>query len=147
MKRKNHNRRLKKSGITTYRLRRGGDSLTSLKDRINFMLRITQNKEEEFRMTYFVMYDIRSNKVRKLISDFLIKKGCFRVQRSIFLGKTKTEVYQQIKNTLAQIQESYENNDSIFIVPITNDLLRSVKIIGKDVDINLITKNNTTLFF
>ena len=35
-------------------------------------------------MLFFVMYDIESNKVRRLVAKYLEEKGCTRVQKSIF---------------------------------------------------------------
>lgn len=98
-------------------------------------------------MTYFIMYDIENDKVRHLVHKFLIKKGCTRIQRSIFLADTPHEVYDEIKTSLADIQSFYKNEDSIIIVPISTDHIKAMKVIGQSIDIDLILKNKTTLFF
>jgi CRISPR-associated protein Cas2 len=41
----------------------------------------------------------------------------------------------------------YDNNDSILIVPLSEDYARAMKIIGQDVDIDLILHSKNTLFF
>lgn len=54
-------------------------------------------------MLFFVMYDIESNKVRYQVSKYLIKKGCFRIQRSVFLAELSHEDYSQIRSDLAEV--------------------------------------------
>ena len=98
-------------------------------------------------MLFFVMYDIESNKVRHQVAKYLIKRGCFRIQRSIFLADLTPETYSQIKNDLIEVQACYENEDSILITPISTDTLNSMKIIGKNIDVDVITRSKNTLFF
>ena len=73
--------------------------------------------------------------------------GCFPVQRSIFLADTAVEVYEQIKSDLAEVQDSYENEDSIIVLPVSTDYLRMMKIIGQKLEIDVITHSRNTLFF
>lgn len=98
-------------------------------------------------MLFFVMYDIESNKVRSQVVKYLIKKGCIRVQKSIFLADLDTRVYEEIRNDLAEVQAAYENQDSILIIPLSTDFLRSMKVIGKSVNLDIITHSKSTLFF
>ena len=98
-------------------------------------------------MLFFVMYDIESNKVRWHIAKYLIKKGCTRIQRSIFLADLSSILYEEIKKDLAEVQAMYENTDSILIVPISVNYLESMKIIGQNLDIDIIAHKKNTLFF
>jgi CRISPR-associated endonuclease Cas2 len=91
--------------------------------------------------------NLESNKVRNQIVKYLIKKGCTRVQKSIFLADLPTVVYDEIRNDLAAVQQCYDNEDSILIVPISTDYLRSMKVIGQTLDVDLILKTKNTLFF
>ena len=93
------------------------------------------------------MYDIESDKVRSQIVKYLINKGCYRVQKSIFLADLSSELYKQIRSDLAEVQACYDNHDSILIVPISTDYLNSMKVIGQNIDIDLITHKTNTLFF
>ena len=93
------------------------------------------------------MYDIESNKVRYNIVKYLLRKGCTRIQKSIFLADLSTATYHEIRHDLTEIQSLYDNHDSIIICPISTDQLRSMKVIGKNIDIDLITHNRDTLFF
>ncbi len=98
-------------------------------------------------MLYFVMYDIENDKIRNHIAKFLIRKGCTRVQKSIFLADTQRQIYSEIHQTLKEVQEVYDNHDSIFLVPIASDDLRAMKVIGENLDLDLTLGNKNTLFF
>lgn len=93
------------------------------------------------------MYDITSNKVRTLIAKFLLKKGYTRIQKSIFMADMPSDEVQDIAQKLTEIQKMYDNNDSILIVPLSEDYARAMKIIGQEVDIDLILHSKNTLFF
>ena len=97
-------------------------------------------------MIYFVMYDIENNRVRTKIAKYLEEKGLRRVQKSIFLGQTNRKDYQVIRTALTEIQESYENRDSIFIVPMPEDYLKSMYMIGEEVDFALTLHRSNTVF-
>ena len=53
----------------------------------------------------------------------------------------------KIRRSLTEVQECYENNDSILVVPISTDYLQSMKIIGKTIDVDIIMQTKNTLFF
>ena len=123
-------------------------SMDSLEDRVKVLLGIVERqKKRRDRMLFFVMYDIESNKVRTLVHKYLKRKGCSPIQRSIFLADTDMDTYNQIKSDLAAVQEAYDNNDSIIVLPVSTDYLRMMKIIGQKIEIDVITHNRNTLFF
>lgn len=119
-----------------------------LERRVKEILRITDriNKNKN-RMLFFVMYDIGSNKVRTLVHKYLKRKGCTPIQESIFLADLAVDVYNEIKDDLAAVQSSYDNDDSIIILPVSTDYLRMMKVIGKNLDVDVITHSRSTLFF
>lgn len=123
------------------------DRLLDINERISKILGIANSNRKSTNMLFFVMYDIESNKVRNYIVKYLERKGCTRVQKSIFLANLNMETYQEIRNDLTEVQSAYDNQDSILVVPITSDYLRSMKIIGQNIDIDIITKSKNTLFF
>jgi len=98
-------------------------------------------------MIYFIMYDIENNKIRTQIAKYLIKKGCVRVQKSIFLASTERITFNEIYTTIKEVQEVYDNFDSIFLVPVSVDQLRSMKIVGQNINYELIIGSKNTLFF
>ena len=119
----------------------------SLSARIKQTIGIIGNKKRPAGyMLFFVMYDIESNKVRTLVHKYLKRMGCTPIQRSIFLADTPLETYNRIKEDLAAVQESYENNDSILVVPVSSDYLKMMKIIGHKIEIDVITHSKSTIF-
>ena len=123
-------------------------SIESLDERIKRVIGLLNvPKKKSLNMLFFVMYDIESNKVRNQVAKYLLRKGCFRVQRSIFLADLNNQDYEQIRSDLSEVQACYDNHDSIMIVPISTDFLRSMKIIGKSIDIDIIMNSKNTLFF
>lgn len=124
------------------------DKLLPLEERArNILGLVNNNKKRIGRMLFFVMYDIESNKVRRYVVKYLERQGCTRIQKSIFLADLEMSKFNEIKNDLAEVQAVYENNDSILVVPITTEYLRSMKIIGQNIDIDIITHSRNTLFF
>ena len=96
---------------------------------------------------FVVMYDIESNKVRYNVVKYLERMGCHRIQKSIFLANLSIEKYESIKNDLAEVQSLYDNHDSILVCPVSSDLLRSMKVIGQNINLDIITHSKNTLFF
>lgn len=143
---------IKKAGFshrgTSYNNETGiKEDIADLPTRIRKILDISGKNLKATQMLYFVMYDIENDKVRTQIAKYLERQGCLRVQKSIFFAETERNVFDQIYNDLKTIQEMYENNDSIFLVPVSTDQVKSMKIIGQNTDFDLITGNKTTLFF
>lgn len=124
------------------------DALTPLEERVQDILGLSDNaRKRKDRMLFFVMYDIESDKVRRLVVKHLIREGCTRIQKSIFLADRPVATYNKIKSDLAEVQAVYDNEDSIIVLPVTTDYLRMMKVIGKNIDVDIITHNKNTLFF
>ncbi len=144
--------RIKRSGLTADKPPNISDGqieeIPELDERIKRVLGIYKNAQKNSaHMIYFVMYDIEDNKIRTQIAKFLERKGCVRVQKSIFLAETERKVYDEISETLKEVQEVYDNHDSIFLVPVSTDEIKSMKVIGQSIDFDLILGNKNTLFF
>lgn len=124
------------------------DALTPLEERVQNILGLSDNtRKRKDRMLFFVMYDIESDKVRRLVVKYLIREGCTRIQKSIFLADRPVATYNKIKSDLAEVQAVYDNDDSIIVLPVTTDYLRMMKVIGKNIDVVFLTHNKNTLFF
>lgn len=93
------------------------------------------------------MYDIESNKVCYNVVKYLERMGCYRNQKSIFLANLSMDKYESIRNNLVEVQSLYENHDSIIVCPVSSDILRSMKIIGQNINFDVITQSKNTLFF
>ncbi|EIM75215.1 CRISPR-associated endoribonuclease Cas2 [Nitritalea halalkaliphila LW7] len=123
------------------------DALLPLQSRIQKILKIFQGKPiKSTTMNYFIMYDIQNNKVRRLVAQYLIKNGCVRVQKSVFLVHSDHKKFEEIKQTLVEINDVYENQDSIILVPLNISDARSMKLIGQNVNIEQIIDPPNTVF-
>ena len=123
-------------------------TLGSVEERINYVLGLVKRESRKATdMLFFVMYDIESNKVRRQVSKYLERMGCHRVQRSIYLADLPMDKYDKIRTDLTEVQSFYENNDSILVVPVSTDMLRSMRIIGPSIDVDIIMRTKNTLFF
>jgi CRISPR-associated endonuclease Cas2 len=121
--------------------------LDPLPQRIKDMLGILQSKPiKATTMNYLILYDIGHNKVRALIAKYLIQQGCIRVQKSVFLLHSDNKKFDAIRSTLHEVNDSYENEDSIILVPLNISDARSMKLIGKNVNIEQIVDPPNTLF-
>lgn len=124
------------------------DGLEDLSVRVQRVLDIVRSdKRKPTDMLFFVMYDIESNKVRRVVAKYLLRRGCHRVQKSIFMADIPAEQCATIQADLTEVQAMYDNQDSIFIVPMSVELVKTMKIIGKNVDLDLIMKTRSTLVF
>ncbi len=122
--------------------------LGSLDERINRIFELYEKVQKApGKMIYFIMYDIENNKVRNHIAKYLKKKGCVRVQKSIFLASTERTRFDEIHRTIREVQEVYDNFDSIFLVPVSVDEIRAMKIIGQSINYELVIGNKNTLIF
>jgi len=142
-------RRLKAAGIDESPSRNSEiNEVAALSERIAAILNIIQSKPiKSTEMTYLIMYDINDDKVRNQVSKYLIKKSCIRIQKSVFLARTEHVEFQEIHNSLNEINGYYENKDSIILVPVNSSDVRSMKLIGQNVDIQIVTSKPSTLFF
>lgn len=120
-------------------------ALKPLEVRINVMKEAISKHYESGERPYFVMYDIEDNRIRRHIAKFLKKRGFIRVQKSVYLGWIYTDMHKELCSTLKEVNEFYENMDSIIILPAMEDILQKTLIIGKRVEFQLETKHTHTI--
>ncbi len=126
----------------------GEETLPDLHDRIRHVLGIfKQANTKKEHMIYFIMYDIERNKIRNYIAKYLERKGCIRIQKSVFIAESERKRFDEIQETLRKVQEKYENSDSIFLIPVSADHVRAMKIIGQSIDFDLVLERKNTMFF
>ena len=65
----------------------------------------------------------------------------------MFQANLSMEKYDSIRKNLVEVQSLYDNHDSIIVCPVSSDLLRSMKIIGQSINLDVITQSKNTLFF
>ncbi|TKK65846.1 CRISPR-associated endonuclease Cas2 [Ilyomonas limi] len=120
----------------------------TLAERIKKILYLLQTTPvKATRMTFLILYDIEDDKVRKEVAKYLKQKGCIRIQKSVFMASAEHLLYEQMYKDLHEVQQHYDNSDSIILVPFNTTDARSMKIIGKDVQVSTIINKPNTLFF
>lgn len=98
-------------------------------------------------MVFLLCYDIAHDRVRRNVARYIQRKGMYRVQRSVFVGTMSRETAEKIHQTLGRIQAAYNNHDSILLLPLGPEALRSVHVIGAELDVDLLLGNRSMLFF
>lgn len=102
----------------------------------------TKNPQQ---MLFLIMYDIEDHKIRRHIAKYLIKKGCMRMQKSIYIGSVRDAVFQEISEALREINQMYQNNDSIVLLPVTPAVMQQINVLGKNIDFRMYIKPPTVL--
>ena len=137
-------RRIREAGLHTAGaqayMRDADRTLPDLEERVrlieNFVRRQTENNGTD--MLFFVMYDIEDHKVRRHLAKYLVKNGCTRMQKSVFLGNAAPKQFREIAETLEDVNSMYENRDSILILPVTKENMVQINVIGKDLNYKMV---------
>jgi CRISPR-associated protein Cas2 len=144
---------LRRAGVESMTLRRPSayrddPELPSVTERVQRILDFLEqaHSKKATDMFCFIMYDITDNKIRNYLAKYLLRQGCMRVQKSVFLAQLKRNKYREMVQTLTEVNDMYDNNDSIFIVPIGESDLMAMSMIGRNVDYSMVVENPGTLF-
>lgn len=97
-------------------------------------------------MYCFICYDIENDKIRRMVAKLLEKEGCIRVQKSVFFARIHRKRHARLTDLLRQIQQLYENQDSIMLLPVGEDMLNSLQCIGQSFELDLLTAPKNTVF-
>ncbi|MEN9444695.1 MAG: CRISPR-associated endoribonuclease Cas2 [Bacteroidota bacterium] len=123
------------------------DDLPDLRARLDRIIDVFNTfQKKPTSMTFFVLYDIEDNKVRRLLAKYLLRKGCVRVQKSVFVADTDRKIFKDICEKIAAVNEIYENQDSIIVLPIAADDIRAMRVVGQSIDWEWIAGEQNTLF-
>lgn len=96
-------------------------------------------------MIIWTLYDIKNDKIRNKVAKLCKQAGLYRVQYSVFLGKLTVNE----KEALVLEIESYinEEEDSVYIFPMSTNELQATALIGQAFDKDLVTDEVKALFF
>lgn len=136
--------RIKEAGLSEKNAIREKE-ITDINLRMEYLLSISKSSRNSKNMIFFVMYDIENDKIRTLISKYLIAQGCTRIQNSIFIADTSKERMDAIVKDLTNVQQTYDNNDSIIVTPMSQVNFESMYIIGKQINMELVKKDKKIL--
>lgn len=147
-------RLLKRGGIESVRQRHPQplqveEALESMSVRIEMMIQFFKRSafQKPSDMYCFIMYDITDNKIRNYIAKYLLKQGCQRIQKSVFMASMKRDNFNEIHQTLKEVNDLYDNRDSIIFVPVGEYHVQDMKVVGKNIDFSLVINTPNTLFF
>jgi CRISPR-associated endonuclease Cas2 len=87
---------------------------------------------------YLAMYDITSDKVRRLVANYFEKNGFRRVQKSVYLGNLSSGNYRTLVQDIKEMNTLYKNQDSFIFMPLSEGLLDRSHFLGKELDFQLI---------
>lgn len=96
-------------------------------------------------MLIWVIYDITSNKHRRLVSKECKNTGLYRVQKSVFLGEVENNELDELKIKLEDMVNL--DKDSVYVFPMSRSELRQAGLIGQAFDKELVTDEIITKFF
>lgn len=124
-------------GITPYSGARFARSLelsgTALPELVRVILEfININPSKMKGDLYLLAYDIGENRTRKLISDYLLRQGLTRIQKSVFLGVVEPSRMAEIVHDLYKVNSLYLNDDSIVVVPLSRERFMQSEMIGRN---------------
>jgi CRISPR-associated endonuclease Cas2 len=145
-------RLLKKAGLESFAVRPRPafeeDPLEPPSERVARILRFLnkasrKNKDD---MYCFIMYDITDDRIRNYLAKYLLRKGCQRIQKSVYVACFQRGEYEEICQDLKEVNDMYDNDDSVFIVPIGESYLQEMKMVGKNVDFSLAIDTPGTFF-
>lgn len=95
-------------------------------------------------MYTWIIYDIRKNKIRSKISKLCKQLGLRRVQKSVFLGKTKKSLLKNFKKEAYQLINL--RTDVLFIVPMSMEEYRRMIQLGSGFDKKILKGPKTIVF-
>jgi CRISPR-associated protein Cas2 len=80
-------------------------------------------------MYYCVAYDISNDKLRPKIIKLCKQAGLHRLQKSIFVGKSRHDLIHDLETTAKQL---LPNSDKLFILPIDEAHWKQLTLLGKN---------------
>lgn len=134
-------RRVKAAGLNSRYFRQGDLALgiLPLGERIAQLLDHLQKHQpqNDRAMLFFIMYDIEDHRIRRHIAKYLQRKGCVRMQKSVFLGSGPDKLFREMAEALRDINSMYANKDSIMLFPVSTDIMNQLNMIGQNVDFKM----------
>lgn len=96
-------------------------------------------------MIIWVMYDIKKDKVRTRVAKHCKQAGLYRVQYSVFLGTLEKNEKDALELQIGELID--EEQDSVYIFPMSKNELQQTSLLGQAFDKELVTDQVKALFF
>ena len=91
------------------------------------------------------MYDIKDNKARTRVAKCCKQAGLYRVQYSVFLGMLTASEKDSLELEIQDLID--EEEDSVYIFPMSKNELQSTTLLGQAFDKDMVTDEVRALFF
>ncbi len=91
------------------------------------------------------MYDIKDNKARSRVAKSCKQAGLYRVQYSVFLGTLTASEKDSLELEIQDLID--EEEDSVYIFPMSRNELQSTTLLGQAFDKDMVTDEVRALFF
>lgn len=95
-------------------------------------------------MICWVLYDIQANGARTKVAKACKQAGLYRVQKSVFLGTLTENEKDALKLDITDLIN--EEQDSVYIFPMSKDELQATVLLGQAFDKDLVTDEVRALF-
>lgn len=95
-------------------------------------------------MICWVMYDIKNDRTRTKIAKRCEQAGLSRVQYSVFLGSIEPNEKDTLQVQIEDLMN--EDQDSVYIFPMSKDELKATVLLGQAFDKKMITDEVKALF-
>lgn len=96
-------------------------------------------------MIIWVLYDIKNDAARSLVSKSCLKAGLYRVQYSCFLGKLNADQKDTLELQIEKVID--EDTDKVYIFQMNKTQLKECRMMGQAFDEKLVTDEVRSLFF
>jgi CRISPR-associated protein Cas2 len=90
------------------------------------------------------MYDIKEDRARTRIAKACQQSGLYRVQYSVFLGTIEPDRKDTLQLRIEELMD--EEEDSVYIFPMSKDELKATELLGQAFDKEMITDEVKALF-
>lgn len=95
-------------------------------------------------MICWVMYDIKEDRARTKIAKACQQSGLYRVQYSVFLGTIGSDRKDSLQLQIEELMN--EEQDSVYIFPMSKDELKATELLGQAFDKEMVTDEVKALF-
>ena len=90
------------------------------------------------------MYDIKEDRARTKIAKACQQSGLYRVQYSVFLGTIEADRRDALQLQIEELMD--EDEDSVYIFPMSRDELKDTELLGQAFDKEMVTDEVRALF-
>ena len=93
----------------------------------------------------WIIYDITDDRIRGKVAKTCKKFGLVRVQKSVFLGKLKSNRFDELGEICQDLID--EDTDSVYLFPFCQEDFQRIRVLGQGFDKKLVNDEILSKFF